>query len=330
MPGTTPVETRDRVGPEADVAVLRQLTWLVIAGLLATLAILAFLIFASFQAVTTIDSATASREREQVLRAIAVHSEPINAVSASAIAETLGLDSARLGPSQTVRPGEMQVPIGPSLVLAWRPSLVGSQTFVQIAPLRIAAAIGFAVIVMLIGWRLYSIGRRLDRRRADAARLAATDALTGLANRFAFDAALVRFYRERSLRGPFALIAIDLDGFKAVNDTYGHAAGDRLLQAVAAHLKAATAPADCVARVGGDEFFVLRTAIGVDAFVQDIRARIESSEQGIAASVGVALSSDFPFSITALTHAADAALYRAKRAGGRSAEFAVPASLQAA
>lgn len=318
------VEMRDALGHEADVVVLRQLTLLVLAGFVAVVGILAFLILASIQAVTTIDAATAAHEREQVLRAIAASPLPINAVTADAMARTLDLDGARLVRADSLRPGELDVPIGTDLILAWQPHRIGSNTFVQIAPLRIGGGILFLGFVGLIGWRLYVIARRLDRRRMAAARLAATDTLTGLANRLAFDTALAERFASGAVEHPFALVTIDLDGFKAVNDTRGHAAGDRLLQQVGEQLRQATAPGDTVARVGGDEFFVLRSTVGVEAFVADIRERIAAKGQGVAASFGIARSDDFPYSITALTHAADAALYRAKRAGRGSAELAIP------
>jgi diguanylate cyclase (GGDEF)-like protein/PAS domain S-box-containing protein len=160
-----------------------------------------------------------------------------------------------------------------------------------------------------------------DRLRADAEirRLAYHDPLTGLANRMHFDAGLRAAVAAEPAVG---LLFVDLDGFKDVNDTYGHAAGDELLRATAGRLEA-TPGAGLVGRHGGDEFLVLvpgppEQAAAVAA---DVAARlgepfaIAGHELRIRASVGCAAYPSEAGDADALLHAADAAMYRDK---GRS------------
>ena len=156
--------------------------------------------------------------------------------------------------------------------------------------------------------------------------LAHTDSLTGLANRFTLHGALRASIAQQRL---VALLALDLDHFKLVNDTHGHAAGDQLLQHVAARLLACRRPADLVARLGGDEFAVLvladsGEAVDVDALSQRL---IDVLEEPVdiggratraSASIGVARPSragDASVSADDLLVHADIALYAAKKAG---------------
>jgi diguanylate cyclase (GGDEF)-like protein len=152
---------------------------------------------------------------------------------------------------------------------------------------------------------------------ADLRRQASTDGLTGLFNRQAFVALL----EERLPRGDVHLLFLDLDGFKAVNDTDGHSAGDRLLREVAQALRAELRPGDIAARLGGDEFAVLPTVRdlqGTQALAARLLTRIGrlSSSGGvpIAASIGVADGRHT--NAEGLIRRADLAMYQAKATGG--------------
>jgi diguanylate cyclase (GGDEF)-like protein/PAS domain S-box-containing protein len=149
------------------------------------------------------------------------------------------------------------------------------------------------------------------------------DALTGLANRALFtnrvEHALV--LRSQGARPDVAVLFLDLDDFKGVNDTFGHAAGDTLLRGVGVRLREALAPSYTVARLGGDEFAVLIEEVAgaptaVDAAEHIISAlqrafEIEGREVFVTASVGIALGTV----ADDLLRAADVAMYRAKAAG---------------
>jgi diguanylate cyclase (GGDEF)-like protein len=155
------------------------------------------------------------------------------------------------------------------------------------------------------------------------------DPLTGLKNRAAMDDALASVAAAFERVGqPSALMILDLDGFKPVNDTHGHGIGDELLRLVAGAIRATCRPYDTACRFGGDEFAVVfAQAAGADAQqaarrVLDAVGRVSAvGAQGAAVpaqcSAGLACTSSFdaPFEPAELFKAADAALYRAKRAG---------------
>jgi diguanylate cyclase (GGDEF)-like protein len=167
-----------------------------------------------------------------------------------------------------------------------------------------------------------------ERIKQDAkiAHMARHDMLTGLPNRTQLierlEGALMRTRRGENI----ALLFIDLDRFKHVNDTQGHAMGDDLLKEVAQRLRHTVRQGDLVARLGGDEFVVLQTILGPAQEAADLAARIVASLSGpydlngriveIGASVGIAVSRDGREASEALLSRADAALYRSKAAGG--------------
>ncbi|WP_315775393.1 MULTISPECIES: GGDEF domain-containing protein [unclassified Bradyrhizobium] len=152
------------------------------------------------------------------------------------------------------------------------------------------------------------------------ARQALCDFLTGLPNRAAFIAALGRCDR------PVAIIAVDLDGFKLVNDQFGHQAGDELLRQVGARLQDCLGDAGLAARFGGDEFMLLLPAVGRDAALVLAQAAVTALSQPfvltgmrvqISASAGILVTDDRQADTESLLDQADRALYAAKRAGGQ-------------
>ena len=176
----------------------------------------------------------------------------------------------------------------------------------------------------------FAIARKALTDRLD--HLAQYDDLTGLANR-----ALLRDRLERALaaarrhRSEVAVMILDLDGFKAVNDTLGHAAGDRLLRAVAERLRSRVRETDTVARLGGDEFALVIENLGrpehaalvarklLDALEAPIR--VDGQEARVGASIGAALYPRDAEDPAVLLRLADAAMYAAKAAGGRDCRF---------
>lgn len=166
------------------------------------------------------------------------------------------------------------------------------------------------------------------------------DPLTGLANRAGLVSALkAQLAMPRSTGKTQALLYLDLDGFKTVNDTHGHAAGDRLLEAVAERIRRTLREGDLPARLGGDEFVVLTAYGTVDeatALAQRLIDVISAIyELGldkpihIGVSVGIAMVPDYGGEAEDLLAAADTALYMAKSAGGSRCQLAsVNAGLQ--
>ena len=177
---------------------------------------------------------------------------------------------------------------------------------------------------------LRQLNLRLQDATLAAEQRALTDTLTGLRNRRALDEALAEAIARR---GPFALMHMDLDFFKAVNDTLGHAAGDHVLRTVARVLTAEMRQGDTVARVGGDEFVLLLPGPATPPQLRAVADRIiggltepiafEGRPCRISASIGitVATGAGRPDAAT-LQAEADAALYASKRAGrGRATMF---------
>ena len=158
--------------------------------------------------------------------------------------------------------------------------------------------------------------------------LASHDPLTGLVNRAAFDIALLEAVRSDA---PFGLIAVDLDRFKAVNDLFGHAAGDDILIRVARILDQSVSARDLVARVGGDEFVVLQRDIEsaddsrrlTGRILAGFAAEMDSARDPMAVgcSLGVVTYPQDGSDPETLRHNADVALYRAKQDGRGTASF---------
>ncbi|KUJ77028.1 diguanylate cyclase [Ruegeria marisrubri] len=174
-----------------------------------------------------------------------------------------------------------------------------------------------------------SLNQRLQGAMLAAEEQAYTDMLTGLGNRRAMDHLLGHLVASGT---PFALMHLDLDFFKSVNDRLGHAAGDVVLQHSAHIMREATRGDDIVARIGGDEFVLLVKHLQDRAQLGGMAARlIERLQQPIpfekefcqiSASIGIALSSQFADpQPNEILRAADEALYAAKRAGRAKHRF---------
>ncbi|PYF09799.1 diguanylate cyclase (GGDEF)-like protein [Rhodobacter viridis] len=174
---------------------------------------------------------------------------------------------------------------------------------------------------------LTALTGRLQLAKAEAETEAQLDPLTGLANRRAFDAAMSHAIKSAARgRRNFALLHLDLDYFKQVNDTLGHAAGDTMLVRAAHVLRDEVRRGDLVARLGGDEFIILlRGPVErgmIESMAERLIARIEEpvSLDGvdcrISASIGVSIALECrPILAEELMAEADAALYQSKRAG---------------
>lgn len=171
---------------------------------------------------------------------------------------------------------------------------------------------------------LSRVNKGLKAAREHAQIMSVTDPLTGVLNRRGFNLAFLQAMDQRA-QTPFALIHLDLDHFKQVNDHLGHAAGDRILQLAAEAIRSEVRASDKVCRAGGDEFLVLmfstiRPEI-IDKACSRIIHSIEALDSGdptqrISASIGIAIcSSELDIEGVDLFERADSALYRAKQSG---------------
>ena len=214
---------------------------------------------------------------------------------------------------------------------------------VRLDPLAVLTALGLVVLVLvrqLIAVReMQSLSRRLQetvealrRREEELEHQAFHDSLTRLANRDLFrDRVEHALARGRRSRSALAVILIDLDDFKTVNDSLGHAAGDQLLVMAARRLLGSVRPGDTVARLSGDEFAVLLEDIsGPEEALPVARRLVEAFRAAfplerdvyVGLTAGVAMSPSPGETLTALLRNADVAMYAAKKAGkGRFAVY---------
>ncbi|MET0616637.1 MAG: diguanylate cyclase, partial [Luteibacter sp.] len=185
-----------------------------------------------------------------------------------------------------------------------------------------AIAVGaFEAIVLSIGLSDRALTIRHDRDKAR--QLADSDPLTGVHNRRAWtDAALERL--EQGMSRPIALLFLDLDHFKELNDRYGHAAGDRALVAVAAALRDELRPSDLLGRFGGEEFVAMLQGVDKENALQvstrlcrritRLDVHLGENSEPLTVSIGVALRTPAD-TLQSLIERADAAMYAAKLAG---------------
>jgi diguanylate cyclase (GGDEF)-like protein len=182
----------------------------------------------------------------------------------------------------------------------------------------------YLIVLALLGWM-----RQMQLSREKEAR---TDFVTGASNSRAFvEAAAAEIERARRYGQALSLLYLDVDDFKAVNDTFGHGAGDAVLAEVSHVVCCSVRSNDLVARLGGDEFAVLMpeanrfAAAAVARRVRDEVGRVTRPEgSAVRCSIGVASYHSPPTSVDALIHDADSLMYRAKQQGKdcvESAEF---------
>jgi diguanylate cyclase (GGDEF)-like protein len=203
-------------------------------------------------------------------------------------------------------------------------------------------AVGGLVLLWLLLFRtVHRASRRLRTQAAENARLALLDPLTGLPNRRLFNDRLDRAAAVSARSGlPLALLLLDIDRFKDVNDTLGHPRGDALLVEVANRLRRTIRDSDTVARLGGDEFAVLLPVVesidSAQAFAGRVRAvfdepfDLEGMLLHVDTSVGLAVLPDHADDVTSLMARADIAMYTAKAAGLGLATYSSQSSAEGA
>ncbi len=186
-------------------------------------------------------------------------------------------------------------------------------------------ALALAVLWGLMAWLSLLLARRQGRETARQERLALSDPLTGLGNRRALALASERLLADAHEQRPLALLLLDLDRFKDVNDTFGHHVGDRVLQQAGERLRAGLPGDALVARLGGDEFAVLlpvadrpeaqRVAEQVRALLHDTQFVVDERVMSLEASLGLALGPHDALEAAELLQRADVAMYQAKQRG---------------
>jgi diguanylate cyclase (GGDEF)-like protein len=184
------------------------------------------------------------------------------------------------------------------------------------ATMLVLVGVAVAITLRTVKGETLRLTRRLRQE-------AVIDDLTGLLNRRGWrDMAFVEFQRARHRGGAVALVTIDLDAFKALNDEHGHEHGDRALREAAHWMQASFRARDIVARLGGDEFVVLLADVTLDGAMAAL-SRMRDAPLRTAFSAGVAMW-DGCEDLAALMHRSDRALYAAKSQGGRRTLVAAP------
>ncbi len=185
---------------------------------------------------------------------------------------------------------------------------------------------GLVQVARAFDARLHDLAGDLAAEREALLHMALHDPLTGLPNRvLLYDRIGQAVSAAKRSRKPFAVLEIDLDGFKNINDSFGHGAGDVVLQETASRLTRSVRETDTVARLGGDEFLLLMVDVSLETAQRKL-AQLEAGlrqvfERGehlvtVGASIGLAMSPDDGLDVHALLSAADQAMYRSKARGG--------------
>lgn len=246
------------------------------------------------------------------------------------LSETYGLPTIEVG--QEPQAGYDSMPLlGSNILLSWTPPTPGMDLLRQTLPLFIAGVLALAaVLTMLVRYAMTS-ARQIDAQfealhvsQKELTLLSLHDSLTGLPNRFQIQQFLSDRL-EREITPPLALLSLDLDRFKPINDVLGHAFGDRVLQEVAQRLQQHVQANGMVARLGGDEFIVVREGgidhDGIEALCARLVAdlcrpfEIDTQTVFIGTSIGIALAPVHARTPADLLRMGDIALYRAKAAG---------------
>jgi diguanylate cyclase (GGDEF)-like protein len=250
---------------------------------------------------------------------------------AAELMEQFLLENAHFSSDPAPAAGEAVMPIfdknGRTIAwFKWTPDRPGARILEETVPAMLAVLAVAGIVILFLMLRLRKSSAELEAARAEAQHRALHDPLTGLANRTMFHERLTQALASLNRGGdPVALLALDLDRFKQVNDTLGHEAGDELLRQVSARLKALLRDTDTLARLGGDEFVVLQNAIKAvsDAEILSERIiakvsepyRLAGTDVRIGVSIGVAVARDAAADGLDLPARADFALYQAKEAG---------------
>jgi diguanylate cyclase (GGDEF)-like protein len=213
---------------------------------------------------------------------------------------------------------------GPRVGFVWNPPDQDHGPLNRLAMVIAAAALVLCLVFLALLVRARRTAAALGVSEARARELAQRDSLTGLANRGHFIVALKEALAEQTDGTAIALLFIDLDGFKEVNDSVGHAGGDELLAVVARRLRGCLGERGLAARFGGDEFVLftryreeaqLSSLVAALFGVLDIPVHVGGTELAVSASIGAARAPQDARTCDELLSLADVALYRAKAEG---------------
>ena len=263
----------------------------------------------------------------------AIALQPLNLTLLDKLSRAAGVAPMHIADSTTMPPHAAHIDIsrqlaasaapGPHLVLQWQPQRPGDLMLIRDGLILMGATI---IIAMIMIFYLHSAIKKLRASEAQAQRLAGFDKLTDLPNRSQFGH-LLALETARSRRGQSscALLYVDIDRFKEINDACGQEAGDKLIQGTASRIASLLQPGDRLARIDGDEFAILQTEISSALDCEVLATKIHNSlrqpidlgniEIRVRVSIGIALFPADAATDDELTQAASSALALAKKEG---------------
>jgi len=274
-------------------------------------------------------------------RSVLLLVDRLDPIKITALGESFGINSLRVSsdvadsarhPSISLKTANSQ-----SIVLRWDPPQPGNTMLLWLSPILISGFLAFVYITRFNLRATLAAARKADASHNETRRLqtefefrANHDILTGLPNRSLLEERLKQVCSLSHRSGNrFAVILLDLDGFKPINDNFSHHLGDQILIEVANRMLATVGLGDTVARMGGDEFVVVLHEVGdelsvstmADHLLREISAPycIESINLRVTASVGIAISSGVVETPLQLIQQADSAMYQAKGEGRNTA-----------
>ncbi len=252
--------------------------------------------------------------------------EPLDEAILARLARRAGTKPIATAPTasaQRAASGE-QLPMTEAMALSWTADRPGDRFFRAASAVLACLAAVFACLALVLSRRMT---RALAKSEAQAQSDASHDLLTGLSNRSVFSRELQR-ETERVAKGMsagFALISLDIDRFKDVNDTYGHTAGDTVIITAAQRIAHSLRAGSRVSRIGGDEFAILMTDFREPSDCAALARRIVAlfqepiqlgaSKAHVSTSIGIALCPHDSQTMDGMINSADLALYRAKNEG---------------
>ncbi len=264
-----------------------------------------------------------------------VASRSLDAEGVAKLGGRLSISDLRLTAENSGGSNSVPVPVAGGAELAhlvWAPERPGDPILARLLPIAIFSALAIAIFAWLSYAHVARVTANMLHSEEKAQHLAGHDTLSGLPNRLRFtehlNALLSRIDREDA---GLAVVFVDLDKFKEVNDTYGHAAGDLVIVGCAERMASQLRANDVLARFGGDEFAIIQTGVKSPRDAEALARRIieairpafqiGEAEAYVGASLGIALAPENASDAAELMRLADIAMYRAKNSGRNRACF---------